>query len=252
MSRNFVEKNLAWDINKGQISMLWDPWLSTGVLGAKVEGVQDQWLAYYIHGESWNINLIREDFEENIATQIISHPLCAATNRSDRMIWKPTSNGVFTLASAYEKIRKKKSKTQVNVSIWVKNTPIKVSFFMSNLFRFKLPIDSVLYKFGINGPSRCFCCVYPSEETFQHIFSEGDLSKEIWKHFEQPLGMWKPKNEWRQRCHQMWTVQRVNKPITVCLHLLPSFICWNIWKARNSCKFQEEKKCTVFNSRYCF
>ena len=64
---------------------------------------------------------------------------------------------------------------------------------------------------------------------------------EVWKQFEMPIGIWNQQNEWRQRCIQMWMVTVTSKPLKLCVKLLPSIICWNLWKYRNISKFQGVK-----------
>ena len=157
------------------------------------------------------------------------------------MIWTPSPKGTFSLASAYSTIRDVHHKTSTNVSIWKSPTPIKVSIFMSNLFRFKLPTDLILYKFGIHGPSKCQCCLQPSEESIQHLFSLGMLAQDVWRAYELPLGLWDFETDWRKRCTQMWQINGFKRFSKFCIQLLPSLICWNLWKARNSSKFQGDK-----------
>ena len=190
MSTRFLtEEEITWDINEGKISMYWDTWMAMGKLGDRVQTAQDHKVSDFFQGEGWNEQKIRNEFQENTSNEIIATPIYSLTNNPDRMIWKAFLSGVFSLASCYEIFREHRHKTFVKKSICLKPTPIKVSFFMSNLFRFKLPTDLILYKFGINGPSRCQCCIHPQEETLQHLFASGDLAMEVWKQFEMPIGI---------------------------------------------------------------
>ena len=240
-ARNWVEAKISWDINKGDISILWDLSLPSGKLGHRYVTTEDQKVADFVQDNNWNEQILRAKFEDDTVQEIVTLPICPLIHEADKMLWTPSMKGTFSLASAYSTLRDVRHITLTNVSIWKSPTPVKVSYFMSNLFRYKLPIDHILYKFGIHGPSICQCYLKPSEESFQHLFSLGTLARDVWKAFELPIGLWGSETDWRKRCTQMWQINGFKRPSIFCIQLLPSLICWNLWKARNLSKFQGEK-----------
>lgn len=68
-------------------------------------------------------------------------------------------------------------------NVWQSAVPLKNSFFMLRLLMNRLPLASSIKrplassikKFGVHGPSKCFCCMLPSEEMLDHFFSDEDL-----------------------------------------------------------------------------
>ena len=108
--------------------MYWDSLMASGKLEYQLELVHDQKVLDFLQGEGCNEQLIRQEFQEDIANEIMSTPIYATTNEPDKMVWKATPNGIFSLASCYETIRDSRHKTLVNKSIWLKPTPPKVSF----------------------------------------------------------------------------------------------------------------------------
>ena len=56
-------------------------------------------------------------------------------------IWTPVENGKFTIASAWEVIRKKRPKNIINKSVWHKHIPFKIAFFIWSALRGKLPTN---------------------------------------------------------------------------------------------------------------
>ena len=124
--------------------------------------------------------------------------------------------------------------------IWHNSLPVKNSFFMANLWRDRIPIDPVVRKLNVSGPSMCDCCFNAEEET-NHLFSSGSRAKEVWKYFENSLGMLQTPKELRPKCIYWWTGNRKNKIWSFILQMLPSTICWFFWKARNKWRFENTK-----------
>ncbi|XP_071925956.1 uncharacterized protein [Coffea arabica] len=48
----------------------------------------------------------------------------------------------------------------------------------------KIPIMDRLRRFGLRGPSRCWCCREPREEDLEHVFCSGKGARLVWRHFE--------------------------------------------------------------------
>lgn len=203
-TREMVEDQIIWEVNKGNISVRWDCWLASGIIGDKFRGHEDMMVAEIINGECWNEQIIRSNFEGNIAAEILKTPICANTVEDDIMVWTPNTHGRFTMASMYNTIRDSKLSTTANRFIWTKRLPIKVSFFMSNLLRQRVPIDAALNKLGVNGPSCCNCCSQANVEDFEHLFSHGELAAEIWRAFEMPIGINSGDKCWLQRSVAIW------------------------------------------------
>ena len=112
---------------------------------------------------------------EGLVQQVIGVAL-PTTAEADDMIWTPTSSGEFTISSAYQIVRKEGTRSCLFTSLWHRALSSKISFFMLRLLYGRLPLMDVLQKFGILGPSRCFCCnLSSSPETINHIFYTGEV-----------------------------------------------------------------------------
>lgn len=152
----------------------------------------------------------------------------------DTMIWMLSTSGDFYIKSVYDEIRESHPISLVNSSIWQTLLPIKISFFMSNMMLNKIPLDLNLHRFGIHGPSTCFCCSNKSEESRDHLFSFGDKANLIWQYFENPLGIRGSDHHLRKRCLNFWLYKPMGEIFDRCINILPSLICWYIWKWRNN------------------
>lgn len=91
------------------------------------------------------------------------------------------------------------SSSRVLFGIWQSGLPLKFSFFMWRLLGNKLPVREVLFKFQVCGPSNCYCCSSPEIESLHHLFITSEIFNLIYKHFEGPLGIFRPNTIVRQK-----------------------------------------------------
>lgn len=53
----------------------------------------------------------------------------------------------------------------------------------------KLPTDDRIVSFGNPTVTRWVCCTRPTSETIEHIFSQENLAKTVWKEYGGPAGI---------------------------------------------------------------
>ncbi|VFQ59967.1 unnamed protein product, partial [Cuscuta campestris] len=58
-----------------------------------------------------------------------------------------------------------------------------VSFLCWRVHLRKLPLDTILYRFGHSFPSKCYCCTKPDRESTEHVFAQGDVARAVWNYF---------------------------------------------------------------------
>ncbi|XP_071923161.1 uncharacterized protein [Coffea arabica] len=82
----------------------------------------------------------------------------------------------------------------------------------------------------------------PSSFMFsQHVFMSGDVAKAVWKFFG-PLGSLSGLNLAQEhltvQLANWWYKPTKSKRLKFVFRLLPVFVCWNLWKTRNSTVFE--------------
>ena len=70
-------------------------------------------------------------------------------------------------------------------------------------------------------------------ESIEHIFASGQLAKEIWGFFGAVCGIGLPRGQLRDRAMAWWLSKQSEVQKWLVVSILPSFICWHIWKVRN-------------------
>nr|XP_027060692.1 uncharacterized protein LOC113687227 [Coffea arabica] len=130
-----------------------------------------------------------------------------------RPAWTLTPSGDFTISSAWDALRPKRACLGSRKCVWSGSAPCKIAVFMWKLLNRYLPFPEALQRFGLHLPSKCPFCL--NGESQDHVLSECVLASQQW---------------WL--CHPPGSARG-----TIC-KVLPSLICWGLWKARNMAVFE--------------
>ncbi|XP_027118706.2 uncharacterized protein [Coffea arabica] len=149
-----------------------------------------------------------------------------------------STSGKFTLASAFGEVRQARNISAVLSRVWHHRIPLKISFFMLRLLMGRLPLAETLCKLGFHMPSKCLCCQSPSCESIEHLFSMGQVALEVWSYFGSMCGVICTGSLLRARMGAWWFVEQKLERRRFIFTILPSLICWHIWKARNKGVFE--------------
>ncbi|XP_027098892.2 uncharacterized protein [Coffea arabica] len=224
-----VELSMVWLVNDGSCHFWYDNWLGSGALCLRAPVDLSLSFCNFITNGHWDASLLSRTLPGDIVPSILQYPVpdggCA-----DEVIWVPSTSGTFTLASAFRDVRQARNTSVISSKVWHPRLPLKVSFFMLRLLRGRLPLPDALCRLGFHLPSKCFCCHGASEESIEHVFAIGHVASEN-----------SPSSSLRARIVDWW-LRSHNSAIRrfICL-ILPSFICWHIWKARNKAVFEGEQ-----------
>ncbi|KAH0649792.1 hypothetical protein KY284_029704 [Solanum tuberosum] len=113
---------------------------------------------------------------------------------------------------------------------------------MLRLLNNKLATDDSLSRFGVQGPSKCFCCHNGMNDNINHLFCYGQIAEKVWKFFEHTLGLlWPNSDSIRTKLMRWWRIKSTNKVLELTTQCLPSVICWELWKHRCTYKYEGTK-----------
>ena len=136
-------------------------------------------------------------------------------------------------------IRQARNTSMVFDRIWHPRLSLKTSFFMLRLLLGRLPIPDTLRNFGFHLPSKCFCCQSASEESTEHLFSNGIIASTVWNYFGASCGLQVSGSYLRSRIVGWWLKSYDSDIRRFIGRLLPTVVCWQIWKARNNAMFED-------------
>ncbi|XP_075086271.1 uncharacterized protein LOC107811236 [Nicotiana tabacum] len=136
-------------------------------------------------------------------------------------------HGNFTVKTSWDYIRRRRDPSVAYKNIWVRGLPFKMAFFMWKLWKAKLPFDDYFRRLGYFMPSKCWCCINPSEEIMSYVLFRSYAAKTVWKYFLSNAGINMEGLSMQQTILKCWAAQVVPrlKPI---LQDLPSIIVWEL------------------------
>ncbi|KAL0917849.1 hypothetical protein M5K25_012949 [Dendrobium thyrsiflorum] len=107
------------------------------------------------------------------------------------------------------------------------------SFAFKEIFNNYIPVDTILMKKGFYMVSKCQCCYHI--ENLNHVFANGHVSLKVWLYFDNVLTtqFCKNYNNIINIMHD-WVVP-IKRHIR---NMLPTIICWFLWKSRNEAKHE--------------
>jgi hypothetical protein len=137
----------------------------------------------------WNVPLIRELLCDEDAALICNIPI-SSTRQHDAMVWLGTSNGVFSVKSAYHMAKSKTEEcngsssnqnlsTQLWKRVWHVKGPPVVRVFLWKACSNILPTKLNLHKRGIVEDSLCPICKQEGESV-EYILWTCESARDVW------------------------------------------------------------------------
>lgn len=177
--------NSSWEIGHGKLSLIYENWSGLG----RIEEIIDNPLplANLTVKEGLDCHFNFPVFPEHLLLDLrslLTLKLNIVEEEKEKRYWIHTTNGDFTVASAYEFLRPKRQVSAILQRVWSNFIPTKVSIFSWRLLHEIVPADMVIRRLGIPITSKCVCCVHNSEcEELNHLFLLGELAQSVWKNF---------------------------------------------------------------------
>nr|XP_016512912.1 PREDICTED: uncharacterized protein LOC107829953 [Nicotiana tabacum] len=148
-TREEVEHEIVWEL-KSETTNIWhENWTGLGALYHVLpedfpinEDLQD--VAELRQGEAWDIQLLDQTFNEEIAEHIRLNVYYEGSEGYwDRPYRMPTPSGKFSVSSAWQILRHKADPNQEFKLMWIKGLPFKISFFLWRLWSQEIATDDM-------------------------------------------------------------------------------------------------------------
>ena len=199
-AKKVVDRGSRWCIGNGEGVRIWkDKWIPspdsfqvTSLVGPhgeweKVSALVDK------DRRGWDVGKVKNMFLPHEADLILSIPISAKLPK-DSLIWAWTSNGMFTVKSAYivaQKVLKdgggrgdeggssdSSRMRGIWKMVWSLNCPNKIKHFLWRACKNILPTKLSLKTRGVGKDGRCDTCGL--EETSGHALWSCKLAEEVW------------------------------------------------------------------------
>ncbi|CAL1383715.1 unnamed protein product [Linum trigynum] len=161
-------------------------------------------------------------------------------NIEDKLIWHGTSDGVFTVKSAYHlavNLDRQKGRWRAQVSwmdiaswirLWDVNIPPKMKVFVWQIFHKIIPTTEALIEKKVAVLPRCPVC-WATLKTLEHLFLDCPVARALWDHSVLAhLGEGLPRHSFPLFLKKLLAL--VHQPI---LFMSVVAVFWRIWHSRN-------------------
>lgn len=103
----------------------------------------------------WDVKILGRLFNTEVLTHILENVKPSNLDaENDQPYWMLSINGNFIVKSAWQYIRYKESPNKIYKLMLVKGLPFKMVFIMWRFWKFKVPVDDRVYRWGIEESSR--------------------------------------------------------------------------------------------------
>lgn len=228
-----------WKIGNGQTTSLWfDNWHPRGPLNL----IFSDSLIYSsgLSRQACVADLFSDAGQTiRLVLQSWGQPLPTLTNDPDRCCWRESSSGQFTMASAWNFIRKKRTRVHWYSFVWDNAIVPRYQLNLWLMAKRRLPTQDLLLAYGIIGNAACaFCKNVP--DSLDHLFFDCCVTASV-AFF------------WASRCNLPWrnrgwgenfrwaTTYLMGREFYKCIARF-SFgaLCHIIWKNRNDIIFRDQ------------
>ena len=149
-----------------------------------------------------------------------------------------TNDGNFTIKSAWHLVSANGYIKGSFSLIWDKRICPKILVFMWRLLHKGITIYEYIKNIHIPLPSKCRCCVVNAEEDRNHLFWSGDIAQALWKRFSNILGLKMISSNFNGNLMNWWIHSKAGRLRNILCRIIPAFICWHLWCARNKSFFE--------------
>ncbi|RVW93915.1 putative mitochondrial protein [Vitis vinifera] len=211
--------------------------------------------AFAYSKEAWVVELWDPSGEEGVRSPSFSRPfndweverlLLTIQGRrlnpllEDRMLWKETTNEIFSVKSLYNVLASRRVDQFPNSMIWSPCVPTKVSFFVYEASWGKVLTLDQLKKRSRILANRCFLCC-EEEESIDHILIDCTRARVIWELLFALFGVtWVLPFSVRDTVIG-WCGFNLGKKRRKVWKAAPLCLFWAVWKERNRIAFDNEE-----------
>ncbi|CAL9021082.1 unnamed protein product, partial [Prunus brigantina] len=180
-----LKKGMVWRVGNGEHVKFWkDNWVADLPLlqyaGAQSGIDLDCKVSNFFKEGWWDIAKLRAVLDEVMVQKITCFPVGFGGNSQDAQIWKPTSNGIFTVKSAFQLIHGGSIWSNMCwKGLWSMSIPPKLKVFLWLVFQGKILTNEQRVRRHLAVESSCSVCGWHSE-TIIHTLRDCGRAKEVW------------------------------------------------------------------------
>lgn len=241
--RHLVQPFILSVLGNGHSTSLWyDNWHPLGPLIEKFSprvaldsGIpRDASVSHIILNSNWAFP-ITQTVELNEIRRSLPPLIPSRLSEPDHIRWTLNSNGKFTIASLWNKLRTPFPKVVWYKLVWFSANIPKCSFITWLAIQNRLSTADRLALFGLNHSQQCSFCA--GSESHDHLFFNCPFSQQVWDTILSKLHVSWPSRDWAAWVSFLSNIK--GKSIkAVITKLVFTVAVYHVWIERNMRKFQ--------------
>ena len=161
-----LERNIFWSIGDGKCVGAWSQmWIEEGLCVSELEidipqQCKEMKVADLVDfNGNWNFEMLNQWLPYDVVQRIMTIAVPDENDGNDKQMWSVSSNGKFTIASAYHMLSNFDNAAQDEtwLKLWKIRAPERIKHFMWMLYHGRLLTNLRKHKMGIGNPMCRFC-----------------------------------------------------------------------------------------------
>jgi len=129
----------------------------------------------FLKDEGWDFNIMQDHLPNNIIEHVrLNMGYIRLSGEVDKPWWTKSSNGKFTVKSAWDILRNRSICNNDFKKLWVEGLPFKISFFGWRVWTQRVHVAAFISSWDPNCSDLCRCCRVPVRKTIEHLFLSGE------------------------------------------------------------------------------
>jgi hypothetical protein len=158
------------------------------------------------------------------------------SNNADSVFWALEKNKVYSTKSLYRFLSRSGVTSRVAGFIWKSRLPLKIKFFLWQIFNNKLQVAKSLVKRVWHGSSRC--CLCTCLEDINHIMFTCHLARLVWGMLQDIYCLQNILKSLRD-FSSFWLLGKGPWPKRLIVFVFASF-AWALWTCRNKMRIEKQ------------
>ncbi|CAL8168851.1 unnamed protein product [Prunus armeniaca] len=241
-----LRKGMLWRIGDGGTVKFWkDNWVFDAPLNQNDSGVHicdpDSVISSFYRDGWWDMEKLRAALPDELVQRVISCPVGFNSGLQDAQIWKFSSNGIFSVKSAYNMVFEGSTCSDVAWTfLWKLRIPPKLHIFFWLVFQGKILSNEQRVRRQLSLDASCGSCHWPMESIL-HILRDCVKAKKVWNAL---LNSSQSARFFTMDFQPWLRVNLMSKIVWadgIPWNLVFVFTCWYIWKWRNHYVFHGDE-----------
>ena len=187
----------------------------------------------------WDVDSLNAVLPHNLVQDVLT--LHFDNSIPDKPLWQPSGNGLFSVSSAFNLIRRRSTPQTIYRLFWHTQIPLKISYFFWRVLKSFLHTEDKQMEWGLNVASRCYLC-YSESESIAHALFTCKYAIDVWKSIISYFGIITLPNIISMDAMIKYWFRKSGNKTNHVKTFVPVIVSWHLWTERNNRKHRNTSR----------